>query len=216
MQEAGEAFDGVAFHCYRGNVAQQAKFIEKFPDKEIYLTECSGTMGSDWWSDTKWYMDQIFIGSISRNSRSGLMWNIALDKNGGPKLPGTNSCGGPGCRGIVQINDDGSYAVNQEFYAMAHASKAILPLNQGGPFGERISVNVTGDLNWALRVGAYITRRAGPSDYHRYSLVVLNWCDSIGGWNPQPVQTTIKFRGKQTTHTFPVGLTTLWWFAYDQ
>lgn len=32
-------------------------------------------------------------------------------------------------------------------------------------------------------------------------------------WNPQPVKTTIEFRGMQATYTFPVGVTTLWWFA---
>ncbi|KAK2465514.1 hypothetical protein APHAL10511_002406 [Amanita phalloides] len=213
MQDAGDAFDGIAFHCYRGNVAQQDIFIQQFPDKEIYFTECSGTFGSDWWKDIKWYMDQIFIGSLEHNSRSGLMWNIALDRYGEPKLPGSNSCGGPGCRGIVQIDDDGSYAVNQEFYAMAHASKAIIPRDQNGPFGQRMKVNLDGDLNWALRVGAYVTRRIDPSDWLRYSLVVLNWCDSDGGWNPQPVQATINFQGKQATYTFPVGVSTLSWYA---
>lgn len=42
------------------------------------------------------------------------MWNIALDGNGNPKLDGTDSCGGPGCRGLVTINSDGSYVFNQE------------------------------------------------------------------------------------------------------
>lgn len=42
------------------------------------------------------------------------MWNLALDGSGDPKLPGTNSCGGPGCRGIVTINSDGSYELNEE------------------------------------------------------------------------------------------------------
>lgn len=42
------------------------------------------------------------------------MWNLALDGSGNPKLPGTNSCGGPGCRGIVTINSDGTYELNEE------------------------------------------------------------------------------------------------------
>ncbi len=45
---------------------------------------------------------------------SGLMWNIALDGNGNPKYPGTDSCGGPGCRAIVQVNSAGTWSVNQE------------------------------------------------------------------------------------------------------
>src|SRR5258705_6627738 len=120
------------------------------------------------------------------------MWNIALDGNGNPKLPGTNSCGGPGCRALVTINNDGSYVFNQEckypffyfqetfhslqclVYSMAHISKAIIPRDAGGPFGRRIGVSVSGSTGWGLRVGSFVTHRASPSDLSRYALVVLN------------------------------------------
>ncbi|KDQ52426.1 glycoside hydrolase family 30 protein [Jaapia argillacea MUCL 33604] len=216
MQQASSAFAGVSFHCYAGTVDEQADFYAQYPQKEIYFTECSGTYGSDWWCDIKWYMDNLFIGSIQYYSQSGLMWNIALDGSGNPKLPTTNSCGGAGCRPIVTVNSDGSYSVNQEFYSMAQASKAILPRDQGGPWGQRIGVTVGGELSWALIVGAYVTGRVSSTDWLRYSLVVLNWDDSVGGWNPQPVQTTIEFRGMQATYTFPVGVTTLWWYAPNE
>lgn len=103
------------------------------------------------------------------------MWNLALDSTGSPELPGSNSCGG-GCRGVVQVNSDGTWSVNQEFYAMAQASKAILPRDSGGPWGQRIGVSVGGDLDWALVVGAYVTGRVSSTDWNRYSIVVLNWC----------------------------------------
>ncbi|KAL1663291.1 glycoside hydrolase family 30 protein [Schizophyllum commune] len=214
INDAPNAFAGVAFHCYAGNVAQMDDFHNAHSDKEIYFTECAGTIGSDWWSDIKWYSDNIFIGGVNHNAVSGLMWNIALDGNGEPKLPGTNSCGGSGCRAIVTVNSDGSWSVNQEFYAMAHVSKATIPKDSGGPSGKRIGVTVGGDLSWALVVTAFVTERTNSSDWLRYSLVVLNWRDnSSGSWNPQNVQTTIEFRGQQATYTFPVGVTTLWWYA---
>ncbi|KAF7331172.1 Glucan endo-1,6-beta-glucosidase [Mycena sanguinolenta] len=213
MEAAPDAFDGVAFHCYAGDVTAQDTFHTAYPTKEIYFTECSGTIGSDWWSDIKWYMDNLFIGAVTHNAHAVLMWNIALDGNGDPKLPGTDSCGGAGCRAIVQVNSDGTYSVNQEFYSMAQASKAIIPKDVGGAFGQRIGVTVGGELNWALIVGAYVTTRVNPTDWLRYSLVVLNWDDSIGGWNPTDVTATIEFRGMQATYTFPVGVTTLWWYA---
>ncbi|KAF9558907.1 glycoside hydrolase family 30 protein [Agrocybe pediades] len=212
MSSYGSAYAGAAFHCYAGSVGNQDQFHSAFPSKAIYFTECSGTIGSDWWTDIKWYMDNLWIGSLEHNSRSGLMWNIALDGNGNPKLPGTNSCGGSGCRPLVTVNGDGSYSFNQEFYSMAQASKAIIPKDAGGPFGQRIGVSVGGSLSWALRVGAYVTGRVSSSDWLRYSIVVLN-CDASTTWNPQPVKTTIEFRGMQATYTFPVGVTTLWWFA---
>jgi hypothetical protein len=125
------------------------------------------------------------------------MWNIALDGNGNPKLPGTNSCGGPGCRALVTVNNDGSYVFNQEckfpffsfvfippfvtfpslVYSMAQASKAIIPKDVGGPSGQRLGVSVGGSTGWGLRVGAYVTHRASTSDWSRYALVVLN-CES--------------------------------------
>ncbi|KAL1740620.1 glycoside hydrolase superfamily, partial [Schizophyllum fasciatum] len=208
INDAPNAFAGVAFHCYAGNVAQMDDFHNQHSDKEIYFTECAGTIGSDWWSDIKWYSDNIFIGGVNHNAVSGLMWNIALDGNGNPKLPGTNSCGGSGCRAIVTVNSDGSWSPNQEFYAMAHLSKATIPKDAGGPVGKRIGVSVGGDLNWALLVNAFVTERTSSSEWLRYSLVVLNCTLRL-----TPEQTTIEFRGQQATYTFPVGVTTLWWYA---
>ncbi|GLB39559.1 putative glycosyl hydrolase 30 family protein [Lyophyllum shimeji] len=213
MQDAPNAFAGVAFHCYAGSVSNQDAFHNAYPSKEIYFTECTGTIGSDWWGDIKWYMDNLWIGSVEHNSKSGLMWNLALDGSGNPKFPGTNSCGG-GCRPLATVNSDGSYSLNQEFYSMAQVSKAVYPKDAGGPYGQRIGVSVNGNLGWALRVGAYVTHRVNSADWLRYSLVVLNWDDNAStSWNPTPVKTTISFRGAQATYTFPVGVTTLWWFA---
>ncbi|KAH9922871.1 glycoside hydrolase [Epithele typhae] len=180
MQDAPDAFSGVSFHCYSGSVSQQDTFHSAYPQKEIYFTECSGVQGSDWWSDIKWYMDNLFIGSIEHSSHSGLMWNLALDGNGSPMLPGTGSCGTP-CR------------------PLSPSTECHLPRDSGGPWGKRIGVSVGGTLSWGLRVGAYVTGRVNSSDWLRYSLV-----------------TTIEFRGVQATYTFPVGVTTLWWYAPNQ
>lgn len=53
MKEDGamDAFDGVAFHCYAGNVEQQNDWHNAYPNKELYFTECTGVPGSDWWND---------------------------------------------------------------------------------------------------------------------------------------------------------------------
>ncbi|KIK56318.1 glycoside hydrolase family 30 protein [Collybiopsis luxurians FD-317 M1] len=213
IQSAPDAFDGVAFHCYQGAVADQDEFSSKFPSKEIYMTECSGTIGSDWWGDIKWYMDNLWIGALEHGAMAALMWNLALDDKGQPMLPESDSCDG-GCRGIVTVSG-GDYTLDQEFYSMAQASKAILPVNAGGPFGRRIDVAVKGASNSALRVGAYATGGVKGTDRTRYALVVMNWNDnsSQGSFNPTPVKATIEFRGKQAKYTFPVGVTTLWWFA---
>ncbi|KAF5392009.1 hypothetical protein D9757_003254 [Collybiopsis confluens] len=229
LNAAPNAFAGVAFHCYQGTVNEQLVFQQTFPNKESVRVHWAATGGvisryADSvilarvirWNDDnaeQWYMDNIFIGAVQYGASAGLMWNIALDGNGQPMLPGTDSCGG-GCRGIVQINSGGSWSVNQEFYAMAQASKAVIPKDVGGPFGQRIGATVGGSLSWALIVAAYVTGRVNLSDWLRYSIVVLNSDDNVNGdWDPTPVATTIEFRGMQARYTFPVGVTTLWWFA---
>ncbi|KAJ7466148.1 glycoside hydrolase family 30 protein [Mycena galericulata] len=203
MQDDGGSYDGIAFHCYSGTYTDIASFHNAFPNKNIYSTECTGTIGSDWWSDIKRYMDNLWIGSLEQFSGVGLMFNLALDGNGEPSLPGTNSCAS-GCRPIVTVNSDGSFEYNQEFYSMAQASKAIIPKDAGGPWGQRIGVAVDGSLGWALRVGAYTTKRLSSTDWNRYALVVMN-CAASTTWDPVPVTATIEFRGMQATYTFPVG-----------
>ena len=58
---------------------------------------------------------------------------------------------------------------------MAQASRAITPKDPGGPWGQRIGLNVAGGDAGTLRVSAFVTKRNNPSDWWRYSIVVLNW-----------------------------------------
>ena len=136
-----------------------------------------------------------YIGSVNNWAKAVLMWNIALDSNGQPQLPGTASCKNPVCRGVVTITG-GSYTLNEEcelvaihrlwfraksslvVYAMAQASRAIIPKDPGGPWGQRIGVNVVGSSSQALRVSAFVTKRTNPTDWWRYNIVVLNLCVS--------------------------------------
>ncbi|KAH6906980.1 glycoside hydrolase superfamily [Coprinopsis sp. MPI-PUGE-AT-0042] len=216
--QAGDSLAGAAFHCYEGSVSNQDAYRSRYPNKEIYFTECTGTYGSDWWSDIKVsqppYSDHAllplqcvspgfsWVGSVERFSKTGLLWNIALDGSSNPKTPGTDSCGGPGCRPLVTVNGDGSYSLNQDFYAMAQLSKAVIPRNDGGPFGQRIGLSVGGSKGWALRAVASRTGRTSSTEWIKYTIAVLN-----------SVRTTINFRGMQATYTFPVGVTALWWYA---
>ncbi|CAE6370824.1 unnamed protein product [Rhizoctonia solani] len=209
MKAAPNAFSGVSFHCYAsGGPSQLETFHNAYPNKEIYFTECTGSFGSDWWSDIKWTMDNIAIGAPQHWARTALEWNLASDESGGPTFPGTDSCKSPACRALVTIKSDGSYELNQEFYSLAQASRAVVPKDSGGPIGQRIGVTVGGNLSWALRVNAFVTKRNNSADWNRYSIVVLNWNDNASSsWNPQPVKATIEFRGVQSAvwrSNFPV------------
>jgi len=59
LQQATSQFAGAAFHCYAGNVGQQSDFQNAFPSKEVYFTECTGLFTTNWWSNIKWWMDNL-------------------------------------------------------------------------------------------------------------------------------------------------------------
>ena len=63
---------------------------------------------------------------ILRNySKSLVLWNMALDEQNGPTVPGF---GESTCRGIVQINQQtGELAYTLDYYALAHFSTVIRP-----------------------------------------------------------------------------------------
>ena len=78
------------------------------------MTECAGEFGSDWWTDIKWQADNLVIGGMTHHAKTSLEWTLVSEPNGGPKLPGTTSCGGPGCRPVASVTTSGSYTLNQE------------------------------------------------------------------------------------------------------
>ena len=61
LQQANYQFAGAAFHCYAGTVGQQEQFQNAFSSKELYLTECTGLFGTDWWNNIKWWMENLWV-----------------------------------------------------------------------------------------------------------------------------------------------------------
>ncbi|KAK2460053.1 hypothetical protein APHAL10511_007930 [Amanita phalloides] len=216
LKHAPDTFSGVAFHCYNGTSTGNS-FHKAFPNKAIYMTECTGLYGKGWWEDIKGNMENIFTSNIQNWVQVVLMWNLALDGSGSPMLPGTNSCKDEHrtkntCRPVVAVSKDGSYSFTQDFYVMAHTSKAIIPKDPGGPFGQRIGVTIKGSPSITVIASAYVVRGRKSTEPKQYTLVVLNPNDGTHV-KPQQVTAAIVFRGQQATYTFPVGITTLWWSA---
>jgi glucosylceramidase len=97
---------------------------DAFPDKSVWMTECSGgAWEADWNDALAWMMRNLIIGT-TRNWASGVvLWNLALDENSGPHLGG---CGD--CRGVVTIDrETGEVTRNVEYYILAHASRFVRP-----------------------------------------------------------------------------------------
>jgi glucosylceramidase len=115
---------GVAWHCYNGDVAAQSQVRDTHPDKDVFFTECSGGDWSRAWPDSwAWTVRTLMIGAPRNWARGVLLWNLALDEKFGPHSGG---CGN--CRGVVTIDSrTGLVTRNPEYYALAHASRFVLP-----------------------------------------------------------------------------------------
>jgi glucosylceramidase len=122
--QAAKYVSGIAWHCYAGKVGVQATLHDKFPDKDTWFTECSGGRWSpDWAKNLQFFTRTMMIDTTRGWARGVLLWNLALDENGGPHLGGCKDC-----RGVVTIDSrSGAVTRNVEYYALAHASRFVLP-----------------------------------------------------------------------------------------
>lgn len=116
---------GSSFHCYAGDPSAQSTVKTAYPAKDIWFTECSGTVGSNFASDLVWNSENLLIGAIRNWARSVSLWNLALGQNSGPKNGGCSNC-----RGVVTVDTSTSPATithNVEYYVLAHLSKFVVP-----------------------------------------------------------------------------------------
>ena len=112
----------VAWHCYDGDVSAQSPVHDAFPDKDVYLTECSG---GDWEplrsGGLTLLARQLIVRATRHWARGVLFWNLALDERGGPHVGGCDTC-----RGVVNIDSaSGRIVRTDEYYALAHASRFV-------------------------------------------------------------------------------------------
>lgn len=115
---------GVAWHCYEGDVPAQTPVHDAYPDKDAWVTECSGGDWSPSYAETLgWMTDKLIIGAANNWARGTLLWNIALNPQHGPHDGGCSDC-----RGVVTIDPaTGEITRNVEYYVLGHASRFILP-----------------------------------------------------------------------------------------
>jgi len=122
-KQAAAFIPGIAIHCYGGSPTAQTEFRNRFPDKDIWLTECSGGE----WQKGRLLEEQVrLIISTTRNWAKGvILWNLALNQNHEPFLGGCKTC-----RGVVTIDDSESPSrINPtvDYTALGHASKFVAP-----------------------------------------------------------------------------------------
>jgi glucosylceramidase len=114
---------GTATHCYGGTAAAQNELHTRFPEKGIWLTECSG---GDWQTGRILEEQARLIVSSTRHwAKSVVLWNLALDQDHGPYKGGCKNC-----RALVTVTDTSSpstTAMTADYVALAHVSKFVAP-----------------------------------------------------------------------------------------
>jgi glucosylceramidase len=122
-KQAAGFIAGIAIHCYGGSPTAQTELHNRFPDKDIWLTECSG---GEWQKGRLLEEQARLVISITRNWAKGvILWNLALNQNHQPFLGGCKTC-----RGVITIDDSvtpSQIIPTLDFTALGHASKFVTP-----------------------------------------------------------------------------------------
>ncbi|MBU6248767.1 MAG: glycosyl hydrolase [Xanthomonadaceae bacterium] len=189
---------GVAWHCYAGTPAAQSDVHRAHPDKDAYITECSG---GDWASAKKgellWFARDLLLAGIRNWARGVIYWNLALDENHGPHAGGCDLC-----KGLVTIDSQtGAVIRNDEYYAFAHFSRFVPPgaVRVGSSEPDKDIVNVAfrlpddGTLVMVMvnsRADAHTVSVSAGDTGFRYLLPAQSVATFV--WQPDPVGSWVR------------------------
>ena len=115
--EGSELVVGAAYHDYGGTNTELEDIYAQAPDKELIFTESSiGTWNNGRSLSTRLIEDMknITLGTVNRQCKAVLVWNLMLDTNMGPNLDG----GCQTCYGAVDIDPNGyrNITFNSHYY----------------------------------------------------------------------------------------------------
>jgi glucosylceramidase len=169
---------GIAWHGYHGDPLVMENIQQRYPTIEQYITENSPGIAP-------WSPGQLITNTMRHWVKGIMLWNLALDRNGGPKIG--NGCNH--CTGLVTINQQtGSFSFTKDYYELAQVSKIVDP----GSF--RIASINPGKLD----VVAFKTTRG------RKVVVV---------YNDSPTSRFLKIRSRSQSFSYrvPNGITSFKW-----
>ena len=119
----------VAWHPYSGSPAAVKEVLEKYPEKEMHLTERGPNLQKKDIQTFKWFADVVF-GALNNGCASYSSWNLILDEDGQP-VTGKYPCGG--LREINsatgQITDSRQAQLFRQFCPFVESGAEILHVN---------------------------------------------------------------------------------------
>ena len=174
---AAQYVAGSAFHCYGGNVSAQGPVHDRFPDKGLWMTECSG--GSWQKGNLLAATEKLVIESSREWAKSVVLWGLALDEKNGPFAGGCKTC-----RAFVTVDRSSTphkVSYTADFYAIGQASEFVKP--------GAVRIDST-DLG-----GKSLETVAFENPDHSVALLVLNNAATVTNfsvsWHGKNFQTTL-------------------------
>jgi glucosylceramidase len=185
---AARYMSGVAWHCYFGSPDVMAALHARVPRLDQIVDECSPGISAIPTSE-------VVIASLRDWASSVSLWNLALDRGGGPVQPPNQGC--PGCYGLARIDRrTGSMTWTTAYFQLGQASAFV------EPGAQRIASNhfvayryVRPGVNFISR-GLDDVALANP-DGTRVLLAYDN--------GPRPVTFAVLWHGVWFTYTLPAG-----------
>lgn len=97
---------------------------QDYPEKGVYFTERTGSK-NPFYDNMHYFFSDIFFNALDNGARCVLTWNIAIDDNGGPKLPSVTWTEAAGL--IDYVTTDDSWTLYPEYSAIGHYGRFVRP-----------------------------------------------------------------------------------------
>jgi glucosylceramidase len=110
---------GIAWHCYHGGVEDMAQLHHLAPRVDEIMSECSPGV-------IPYSPAEAIIASVRNGATTAALWNIALNRAGGPVRHPNASC--DGCTGLVTVSESRhTFELGLGFYELGQLSKYVQP-----------------------------------------------------------------------------------------
>jgi glucosylceramidase len=116
---AGSALAGIAWHCYVGAPWTMSFFHTHAPRLAQVLNECSP-------GPRPLATTEMAISSLRNWASAVVLWNLALDPQGGPVEVPNYTCAG--CTGLATVDEQtGSFTLGLTYYQLGQVSRFVEP-----------------------------------------------------------------------------------------
>nr|MDA3852177.1 hypothetical protein [Spirochaetaceae bacterium] len=173
---------GAAFHGYNGSAEGQSLFKNDYPEMGVFFTELTGGKWSHAFNaNLIWNYKYLFIPATRNWAETIILWNLALDKEGGPNIRQPASTPWDICRGVLTLDIENNQVFKEvEYYVIGQMSRFVLPG----------AVRIQSSQNDSLLTVAFINPDGSKV------LVVLNK-------DPEYREMEIQWQNKYLSYTMP-------------